>query len=82
MAHDFKNYLTPLKGRLDLLICSCHLMRQGCGDGRREVSVSWRREHMFVIPEAFVREMIAVHGPAGRAWIDRLPTILAACEHR
>lgn len=37
---------------------------------------------MFVIPDAFVRDMITVHGPDGRAWIDRLPTILAACEQR
>src|SRR5215831_14687884 len=37
---------------------------------------------MFVIPDTFVREMIALHGPAGRAWIERLPTILAACEQR
>jgi streptomycin 6-kinase len=37
---------------------------------------------MFVIPDAFVREMITVHGPDGRAWIERLPSILAACEQR
>jgi streptomycin 6-kinase len=37
---------------------------------------------MFVIPDTFMREMIALHGPAGRAWIERLPAILAACEQR
>ena len=37
---------------------------------------------MFIIPAPFVREMIALHGPTGRAWIERLPTLLAACEQR
>ncbi len=37
---------------------------------------------MFIIPDAFVRDMMTVHGAAGRAWIERLPAILAACEQR
>ncbi len=37
---------------------------------------------MFVIPEKFVREMIALHGAKGVDWLGRLPTILAACERR
>ena len=37
---------------------------------------------MFIIPEAFRRTMIALHGEDGRAWIDRLPAILARCELR
>jgi streptomycin 6-kinase len=37
---------------------------------------------MFVIPEAFARKMIAIGGEEGRAWIDRLPALLAACEQR
>ncbi|HZT99972.1 MAG TPA: hypothetical protein VFA10_09945 [Ktedonobacteraceae bacterium] len=28
---------------------------------------------MFVIPDAFARDMITVHGLAGRAWIEHLP---------
>lgn len=37
---------------------------------------------MFVIPEAFACKMIAIGGEEGRAWIDRLPALLAACEQR
>ena len=37
---------------------------------------------MFVIPEDFARDMIALGGEEGRAWIERLPAILAACEQR
>ncbi len=34
---------------------------------------------MFTVPEQFVRETIERHGDGGRAWLDRLPDILAAC---
>ena len=37
---------------------------------------------MFVIPDDFKREMIALHGDEGHVWLDRLPAILAACEER
>ena len=37
---------------------------------------------MTVIPEAFVRCMAEVHGPAGQDWIARLPALLADCERR
>ncbi len=37
---------------------------------------------MFVIPDNFKREMIALHEDEGRVWLDRLPVILAACEER
>jgi streptomycin 6-kinase len=37
---------------------------------------------MFVIPDDFARKMIALGGDDGRAWIERLPSILAACEER
>src|SRR5947209_3395580 len=37
---------------------------------------------MFVIPDDFIQKMIAVHGAKGRAWIERLPAILATCEQR
>lgn len=37
---------------------------------------------MFVIPDDFKREMIALHEDEGRVWLDHLPTILAACEER
>src|SRR5579872_6957750 len=37
---------------------------------------------MFVIPEDFKREMIALHEDEGRVWLERLPAILAACEER
>ncbi|MEO8971098.1 MAG: aminoglycoside phosphotransferase family protein [Ktedonobacteraceae bacterium] len=37
---------------------------------------------MFVIPDDFKREMIALHEDEGRVWLDRLPAILAACEER
>ncbi|MDQ6660817.1 MAG: aminoglycoside phosphotransferase family protein [Chloroflexota bacterium] len=37
---------------------------------------------MFIIPENFAREMIALGGAKGRAWLDHLPTILAKCEQR
>ncbi len=37
---------------------------------------------MFVIPDDFKREMIALHEDKGHVWLDRLPVILAACEKR
>lgn len=37
---------------------------------------------MFVIPDDFKREMIALHEDEGRIWLERLPAILAACEER
>jgi len=37
---------------------------------------------MFVIPKGFTHRMIALGGEDGRAWIERLPTILASCEQR
>src|SRR6266851_1428868 len=37
---------------------------------------------MCIIPDDFRREMLALHEEEGRAWLDRLPTILAACEQR
>jgi streptomycin 6-kinase len=37
---------------------------------------------LFIIPENFARFMIELYGEEGRAWLDRLPDILAACEER
>ena len=37
---------------------------------------------MFIIPEDFTRFMIEIFGEKGRAWLDRLPGILTACEER
>jgi streptomycin 6-kinase len=37
---------------------------------------------LFVIPEDFTCFMIEIFGEEGRAWLDRLPGILAACEER
>ena len=37
---------------------------------------------MFIIPKDFARFMIELFGEEGRAWLDRLPAILAACEER
>jgi streptomycin 6-kinase len=37
---------------------------------------------LFIIPEDFARFMIELYGEEGRAWLDRLPAILAACEER
>lgn len=37
---------------------------------------------MFVVPNDFAHNMIALHGADGLAWLDRLPTILATCEQR
>ena len=37
---------------------------------------------MFIIPEDFACFMIELFGEEGRAWLDRLPAILAACEER
>jgi streptomycin 6-kinase len=37
---------------------------------------------MFVVPDDFVHNMVALHGTDGLAWLDRLPTILARCEER
>ncbi len=36
----------------------------------------------FVIPSDFVQHTIDLCGEKGRAWLERLPTILATCEHR
>src|SRR5437660_1904621 len=35
-----------------------------------------------MIPEGFANFMIELAGEEGRAWLDRLPSILAACEER
>jgi streptomycin 6-kinase len=37
---------------------------------------------LFIIPEDFARFMLELFGEEGRAWLDRLPAILAACEER
>jgi len=37
---------------------------------------------MCIIPEDFARFMRKVFGEEGRAWLDRLPAILATCEER
>jgi streptomycin 6-kinase len=37
---------------------------------------------MFVVPPEFVRTQTEIHGPAGRAWLARLPGILDACARR
>jgi len=37
---------------------------------------------LFIIPEGFANFMIELAGGEGRAWLDRLPSILAACEER
>lgn len=37
---------------------------------------------MFIIPEKFAMFMIELSGQEGRAWLDRLPTILSMCEER
>jgi streptomycin 6-kinase len=37
---------------------------------------------MFEIPAQFVQRMLVFHGVEGQKWIERLPTILAACERR
>jgi streptomycin 6-kinase len=37
---------------------------------------------LFIIPEDFARFIIELFGEEGRAWLDRLPTILAACQER
>ncbi|HJT58737.1 MAG TPA: aminoglycoside phosphotransferase family protein [Ktedonobacteraceae bacterium] len=37
---------------------------------------------MFIIPENFANFMIEIFGEEGRAWLDRLPTVLAVCEER
>jgi len=37
---------------------------------------------LFIIPEDFARFMLELAGEEGRAWLDRLPTILATCEER
>lgn len=37
---------------------------------------------MFIIPEDFASFMEELSGEEGRAWLDRLPTILADCEER
>src|SRR5947209_9474797 len=41
-----------------------------------------QKHHMYIIPDDFRREMIALHEEEGREWLDRLPSILAACEQR
>ncbi|TMC88661.1 MAG: aminoglycoside/hydroxyurea antibiotic resistance kinase, partial [Chloroflexi bacterium] len=37
---------------------------------------------MFIIPKDFASFIIEFFGEEGRAWLDRLPAILAACEER
>jgi len=37
---------------------------------------------VFIIPEYFADFMIKLAGEEGRAWLERLPGILAACEER
>lgn len=37
---------------------------------------------MLLIPEDFIRHILAFHGSQGQGWLDRLPTILADCEQR
>ena len=37
---------------------------------------------MFIIPEAFASFTIELFGDEGRAWLTRLPDILATCEER
>src|SRR5450755_2438367 len=37
---------------------------------------------MFVIPDNFRRDMIAMHREEAIEWLDCLPTILADCERR
>ncbi len=37
---------------------------------------------MFIIPDDFAYFMLKLFGEEGRAWLDRLPTILASCEER
>jgi streptomycin 6-kinase len=37
---------------------------------------------LFIIPESFACFMVELFGEEGRAWLDRLPIILAACEER
>ncbi len=37
---------------------------------------------MFVVPAYFADFMIELAGEEGREWLERLPTILAACEER
>lgn len=37
---------------------------------------------VFIIPEKFASFMIELAGEEGRAWLERLPAILAACEER
>ena len=34
------------------------------------------------IPEGFIRTTLELYGPAGQAWLDNLPTLLAECEQR
>ncbi len=47
-----------------------------------EIMHERRMLSMFVIPDDFACKMIALGGEEGRAWIERLPVILAACEQR
>lgn len=37
---------------------------------------------MISIPDNFAHFIIELHGESGRAWLERLPTILAMCEQR
>jgi streptomycin 6-kinase len=37
---------------------------------------------LFIIPEDFARFMIELYGEEGRAWLDRLPALLVACQER
>ncbi len=37
---------------------------------------------MFADPEHFIQHILKINGEEARAWLDRLPTILTACEQR
>jgi len=53
------------------------------GSEQAETSLTERRrKSLFIIPEDFASFMLELFGEEGRAWLDRLPAILAACEER
>lgn len=37
---------------------------------------------LMSIPETFARTMVELYGPAGAAWVKRLPTLIRECEQR
>lgn len=47
-----------------------------------KISTLRRRFSTFIVPNDFARKTIALRGADGLAWVQRLPTILAACEQR